>query len=80
MYYILISVKINSKNKYEIQTNVETVMNQISLDPYNVPVGSIKQFHIALLDKSQKIPTLLQICKKLLIHHWIIFVRTNEKS
>jgi hypothetical protein len=55
-------------------------MNQISLDPYNVPVGSIKQFHIALLDKSQKIPTLLQICKKLLIHHWIIFVRTNEKS
>lgn len=54
--------------------------HKILLSAHEVPVGAIKQFNIELEEDSQKLPTLVNICKKLLIHHWIIFTRTNQKA
>lgn len=53
---------------------------KITLKPYEVPVGAIAQFHISMQREEQKMPTLLHICTKLLIHHWIIFVKSNERA
>lgn len=52
----------------------------LTLNPNEVPVGGIKQYLVALENETQKLPTLINICQKVLIHHWIIFTRTNEKA
>jgi len=50
------------------------------LSLHEVPVGAIKQFKIDMEEDTQKLPTLVHICKKLLIHHWIIFTKSNDKA
>lgn len=64
----------------EITKNFMKDPIMLTLKPHEIPVGRISQFHVALDEESQKMPTLIQICKNLLIHHWIIFVKSNERA
>lgn len=53
---------------------------KILIEPKDVILEGVAQYHVPLQDYSQKLPTMMQIYKNLSIQQSIVFTNTKEKA